>query len=446
MSSRSPSHASARTSVLVALGALLLVLGVAPFVPRGGDDEGGLLPSGGDGYAPREAATAGLGRLTPELRAEVGRVVARGRALGRELARASHGRGERYAALQVAAYVRCAEFEGQRYCLGTGWTEDTEEEVQARTVAAVRTDRGRRGRSSGDLDARAALVETARMSVDERARAERAELTMAARSVAKVWLLRHELEGVPLPAGFLGAHPEARAETARSSSLDPTGAATITISPLPSATPTSASPTTNPTTKPTTTTPYEGYPESATVLDKNQVAEQERNYWCGPTAMQMIAWGWKAKYRSQDHWARVLGTTSSGTDMRQMIRTTNQRTGWDRPDYAGPYIALDIRHYTFDAWQLLLMKHVVDLRSPVILHVQLLKEFFPYLDHDGSGHFQVGRGYAERGAKPDLIGYFEPWNQQRFHPDEPFIARLQWRQSYRTYRATLAHYQHNVGV
>ena len=220
MSSRPPSHASARTSVLVALGALLLVVGVAPFVPRGGDDEGGLLPSGGDGYAPREAATAGLGRLTPELRAEVGRVVARGRALGRGLARASHGKGEEYAARQVAAYIRCAELEGQRYCLGTGWTEDTEPEVQARTLAAVRTDRGRRGRSSGDLDARATLVEAARMSVDERARAERAELTMAARSVAKVWLLRHELEGVPLPAGFLGAHPEARLEARAEASAE----------------------------------------------------------------------------------------------------------------------------------------------------------------------------------------------------------------------------------
>jgi hypothetical protein len=92
------------------------------------------------------------------------------------------------------------------------------------------------------------------------------------------------------------------------------------------------------------------------------------------------------------------------------------------------------------------MKHIVDFRAPLILHVVLQKQFFPYLDHDGSGHYQVGRGYDKAGDKPDLIGYFEPWNQQRFHSDEPYIARVQWRSSYQTYRATEAHYQHDVGV
>ena len=34
---------------------------------------------------------------------------------------------------------------------------------------------------------------------------------MAARSVAKVSMLRHAIQGVPLPADFLDRHPEARA-------------------------------------------------------------------------------------------------------------------------------------------------------------------------------------------------------------------------------------------
>ena len=432
--------APARTHVLVALGALLMVLGATVFVPRGGDEEGALVPSGGGGYVAGQAATAGFGRMTPTLQSEVDRVVAEGRRLGTALAR-----GGTSTAREVSAYVRCAQFEGQRYCLGTGWTDDTEAQVQARTLAAVGAGRARKLRRTGDLDARAALARAARMSVAERARAERAELTMAARSVAKVWLVRHEIERVPLPAGFLAAHPEARHRDAdptapSSPTVEPTGAATVTVSPLP--TPTSASPTT----KPTTATTYDGYPESAAVLDSAQVAEQERNYWCGPTAMQMIAWGWKGKYRSQDHWAGKLGTTSRGSSISALVKVTNAKTGWDQPQFAGPYIALDVKQYSFDSWQLLVMKHVVDLHAPLILHVQLLKTYFPYLDHDGSGHFQVGRGYDKRGDQPDLIGYFEPWNQQRFHPDEPFIERVQWRQSYRTFRATLAHYQHNVGI
>ena len=448
--SAGPARAPARTSVLVTLGALVLVLGVAPFVPRGGDDEGALVPSGGGEYVANQAAAVGYGRLTPALRAEVDRVVAQGRVLGRSLAR-----GRATTARQVATYVRCAELEGQRYCLGTGWTDDTEAQVQARTEAAAGTAGASHVERTGDLDARATLARAARMTVARRARAERAELTMAARSVAKVWLVRHEIEGVPLPAGFLARHPEARVSAAKAAAA-PTGTATATVSPWP--TPTTAAPTTpttaipstpptgTPTTKPSSSTTYDGLPESASVLDSSQVAEQERNYWCGPTAMQMIAWGWKGKYRSQEHWAQRLGTTSGGSSITAMVRVTNDRTGWDLPQYAGPYIALDVKHYSFDSWQLLLMKHVVDLRAPMILHVQLLRQFFPYLDHDGSGHFQVGRGYDKRGDKPDLIGYFEPWNQQRFHPDEPFIDRVQWRDAYKSYRANEAHFQHNLGV
>jgi hypothetical protein len=82
----------------------------------------------------------------------------------------------------------------------------------------------------------------------------------------------------------------------------------------------------------------------------------------------------------------------------------------------------------------------------VVLHPVLLTQFYPYLDHDGSGHFQVGRGYEKRGHKPPLLGYFEPWNQQRFHPDEPYISRVQWRNAYKSYRANEAHFQHNLGV
>ena len=107
---------------------------------------------------------------------------------------------------------------------------------------------------------------------------------------------------------------------------------------------------------------------------------------------------------------------------------------------------LDIGRYYFDKWMLLMMRHIHDYRAPVVLHPILLKRFYPYLDDDASGHFQVGRGYDKRGKKPDLLGYFEPWNQQRFDPSEPYIARVQWRNAYRSFRANKAHFQHNVGV
>jgi hypothetical protein len=81
-----------------------------------------------------------------------------------------------------------------------------------------------------------------------------------------------------------------------------------------------------------------------------------------------------------------------------------------------------------------------------VLHPVLHRAYYPYLDDDASGHFQVGRGYDKNGGRPLLLGYFEPWNQQRFDPSEPAIARVQWRQAYKSYRANQDHAMHNVGV
>ena len=49
------------------------------------------------------------------------------------------------------------------------------------------------------------------------------------------------------------------------------------------------------------------------------------------------------------------------------------------------------------------------------------------------------------GGNPQL-GYFEPWDQSKFDPSEPAIGRVQWRNAYRSYRANLDHFQHNLGV
>jgi hypothetical protein len=216
-----------------------------------------------------------------------------------------------------------------------------------------------------------------------------------------------------------------------------------TSSPTPTVT---GAPTTSPTSSPMHVKHWRDYPTRGVVLHPKDVAEQTRTYWCGPTSMQMITWGWKGKDLGQAYWASKLGTTTSGTGISSMVKVVNQNTGWDKPSYAGPYIVLDIGDWTFRKWMLLMARHIVDYRAPVILHPVLLTQFYPYLDHDGSGHFQVGRGYEKRPGKTPLLGYFEPWNQQLFHPDEPFIGRVQWRNAYRSYRANEAHFQHDLGV
>jgi hypothetical protein len=410
------SRAPLKRPYLILLGALVLLLAVAPFVPRGGGGDDGTIRTTGRSQAGPGELTAGYGRVSPAARDAIDRVVDSGRTSARLVP------GTTSARTIVDDLVRCVSFEGQRYCLGTGWTDQSQAQVRKRTLALVRHPAARRAdvTATGDLSSYDALIRTARMSASARARAERAELTQAARSVAKVWILRHEIQGVPLPSGFLARHPEVRPRIGGS--------------------------TTTTTTVKKRVKGWRDYPRRATVLNHRHVTQQHRTYWCGPTSMQMIAWGWQKTKRSQQHWARRLGTTTSGSAITAMVHIVNRATGYDRASYAGPYITLDIGDWSFKQWKLLMARHIVDYRAPVVLHPVLQTRFYPYLDHDGSGHFQVGRGYEKRPGKTPLLGYFEPWNQQRFHPDEPFIDRDQWRDAYKSYRANEAHFQHNLGV
>ena len=394
-------------TVAIALVALLLLVTSALLVPTGDDaDEGSLTPATGPTYAARDSAP-GPGVVSAADRAEIDRV----------LARAPSGVSPRLAATELAQrLVRCAEFEEQRYCLGVGWTTAEPELVRARATAAPHAaSRSIFVESTGDLSTADLLTRRAAMTPQAREAAERRELEAAARGVAKVVLLRHQVLGEPVPDGFLERHPEARAISASTSAR-------------------------------ATTKGLRDYPRRSTVLDPKQVRAQHTTYWCGPTTMQMIAWGWQNKRRTQQHWADKFGTTTSGSAISDMVRVINGTTGWDQEKYAGDYVVLDISDWSFKKWMLLQMRHIEDYRAPVVLHPILLRQFYPYLDDDASGHFQVGRGYDKRGKKPADLGFFEPWNQQRFDPSEPYIARVQWRRAYQSYRANQAHPHQNIGV
>ena len=402
------------TLVVAASVALALVLGISVLLPDGEPGDDGALTPVTEQYAPTTGAPA-RGTITPEARAEIARVL--GGSPDRTLARAT-------ARTQATELVRCAEFEGQQYCLGRGWTETPEAELQAAAANDTLARRVPAGtatgstETTGDLPEADLLAQRAALAPAEREEVERAELEAAARSVAKVVLLRHQLLGEPLPSGFLERHPEARASASEA---------------------TAARQATRP-------KRMRDYPQRSTVMSTDRVKAQVRTYWCGPATMQMIAWGWSGEKRKQQHWARRLGTTTSGSAISDLVRVVNQDTGWDRGDRAGDYIVLDISDWSFKQWMLLQMRHVKDYRAPLVLHPILLKRFYPYLDDDASGHFQAGRGYDKNGDRPGDISYFEPWNQQRFDRSEPYIERVQWRSAYKSFRANKAHFQQNIGV
>lgn len=395
-----PAHPR-RRAIAVAAGALTLLVATAPFLP---DDSGPLpeITTQGDesDQPPTSVGTATRGSITPEMRAEIDRVVAEGEGMSVS-ARSSTYR-------LATATTRCAVFEGQRYCLGLGWTTKTQEEAAAgmADAAAPRPTRTP-PEQTGDLDPAAAMRQRADLPTHERAAAERAELSAAARAVAKVWLIRHEIQGVPLPDGFADRHPEAQV-AARATARN--------------------------------------HPRKFEILREKQVRPQQEYYWCGPAAMQMIAWGWRDRRQGQALWADRLGTTTAGTGITEMVRVVNNNTGYDNAEHAGEYIVLDISDFTYKQWWRLIKKHVHTYEAPVVLHPVLLRQYFPYLDDDASGHFQVGRGYERTEDGQKLLGYFEPWDQSEFDPTEPRIARNQWQSAYKSFRANQAHFQHNLGV
>ena len=123
-----------------------------------------------------------------------------------------------------------------------------------------------------------------------------------------------------------------------------------------------------------------------------------------------------------------------------MVRVVNESTGWDRPEYAGPYIVLDIGDFSFAEWLLLQMRHIADYRAPVVLHPILLKQLLPLPRRRRLRATSRSAAATTSAAAGRLaLGYFEPWNQQRFDPSEPYIDRVQWRSAYKSFRANQAH-------
>ena len=190
----------------IGLGALVLLLAMLPFVPRGGGDDGTIRTTGQASPGPGPL-TAGYGRVTPAYRRTIDRVVDAGPTAGRG------GPSPRRRARSSTTVGEVRDLRGPallpRHRLDRPHPGAGARRTAVRLVAAPAA------RRTGDHDRRPLDVRRpAPGRPDERpparAAAERAELTQAARSVAKVWLIRHQIQGVPLPHGFFARHPEVR--------------------------------------------------------------------------------------------------------------------------------------------------------------------------------------------------------------------------------------------
>ena len=142
-----------RRTIAVSAAALALFIAGAPFLP---DDTGPLPQIQPRGSESLTTATApGSGAVTDEMRAEIERVVAEGARMEVSARASTYD-------LAIAS-TRCAVFDGQRYCLGLGWTTKTQEEAAA-GFAAPPIAGATEPEETGDLDAVAAMRQRAKLS------------------------------------------------------------------------------------------------------------------------------------------------------------------------------------------------------------------------------------------------------------------------------------------
>ncbi|MGH3347863.1 MAG: hypothetical protein ACRDO4_12865, partial [Nocardioides sp.] len=179
---------------LAAVLTLVLVVVAATFVPpdngRGDEPRDVAVRPATDGVAPTYVARDGApgpGTISAADRAAIDKL----------LADAPAAVSARQSAATLArGLARCTEFEGQQYCLGVGWTDADPAQVRARAAAPTpQNGRSVSVETTGDLSTADLLSQRAALPAAERLAAERVELEAAARSVAKVVLLRHQVLG-----------------------------------------------------------------------------------------------------------------------------------------------------------------------------------------------------------------------------------------------------------
>lgn len=176
-----------------------------------------------------------------------------------------------------------------------------------------------------------------------------------------------------------------------------------------------------------------------------KLTQQERSYWCGPAVMQMIDWGDPGDdgiRDSQSTWASLLGTTSgAGTAISELVSEINSSTTWDST--AGKYATISVAGNT-EYWFRSVHRAQLELyESPIVEHVQLRREYFPYLNFNHGGHYQVGRGYTEYG---DLISIFDPYDERDFRSDGASSGGVHSLPVGSLFNATLANINQNIGA
>jgi hypothetical protein len=255
---------------------------------------------------------------------------------------------------------------------------------------------------TGDLSLAASLEQVASLSPQELASRQKEQIDAARLSVGKLKLVNYVAEGTPIPEGFFARYPESAAAgdmTTMATSRYIMGGLSATF-------------------------------------------KQERSYWCGPATMQAIDWADDATLDSQTLWANLLGTTTAGTGIQAMVSRVNADTTWDSRG-SGSYVVLSVSPTNTAAWFMSLHHgNIGTYGIPIVEHVQLLKQYFPYVSHDHGGHYQSGRGYDDTSG---TIAIFDPYNEADFEAAGSVTYGYHSVSVLNMFNATLANVNRNVG-
>ncbi len=171
--------------------------------------------------------------------------------------------------------------------------------------------------------------------------------------------------------------------------------------------------------------------------------EQIRCDFCGPATFQSIDGADDGGYNSQYYWDDYVGSYDAqgrySAALSRIKDAINSYTAWDNSGGAYDLISLVGQDQAFYKAQ-----HEVRIGlygAPVVEHVYLDTEYFPYLDRHwwSSGHFQTGRGYSSTS-----VAILEPYDERDCITGGAFTATRQYVSWTNMYNASQAHPHKNM--
>ncbi|TKI57353.1 hypothetical protein E8L90_18880 [Brevibacillus antibioticus] len=128
--------------------------------------------------------------------------------------------------------------------------------------------------------------------------------------------------------------------------------------------------------------------------------EQETNYYCGPATVKQVLHFINGKSKSQDQYAKELGTTKAGTDFSLIDELLNKHQ--DRTKYVYKTHSSDEKHKFLDK-----IEYGIESDYPVLMDLHIKPSYMPIYNKPVEGHILNASGYDWRDWELRLTDPFD---------------------------------------